>query len=130
MNLFRTTAALMLVAALAGCATVPNLVKSSYVYGADATYGATAQQAAKIYGSLPYCAKGTTTSLTDYCQDPRIEVQVAKANGDVATARKPLEAFVQNPANYPSLSYSQLLGALQTAVTTLEKIEAQNGVHA
>jgi len=131
MKLFRLLAppALMCSLALAGCATIPNPVKQSYVYGAEAGYAATAQQLAIVYGSLPYCARGTTTSATSYCQDPKIEVQIAAANAKVTTARRALESFVRNPANYPGLTYAQLLTTFGDAVTTLQQIEAQNGVH-
>lgn len=114
--------------ALAGCATVPNPVKQSYVYGAAASYGV-AQEAIKFYGHLPYCAPGTTTTTSNYCQDPAIEVKLANANAAVSTARKALEAFVRNPANYPGLSYAQLYAAYQQAQTALSTIAAQTGIH-
>lgn len=131
MNLFKTTAALMLVAALAGCGPTvfPNELHQNEVYGASAAYGATLQTAIKAYGHLPYCAKGTTTTLTNYCQDPVVEVKLADANAKVAIARKAIENFTRNPANYPGLTYSGLLGAYQLAQTTLSQIAATSGVH-
>jgi hypothetical protein len=113
---------------LAACATVPNPIRQNEVYGGVAVYGV-AQTAIEAYGHLPYCAKGTTTSATNYCQDPAIEVQLAKANGAVSVARKALEAFVRNPANYPGLTYSQLFQTYQQAQAALSQIAAEYGVH-
>lgn len=115
------------VAALAGCASLPNPIHQNVVYGGVASYGV-AQTGIEAYGRLPFCAPGTTTSVTNYCQDPAIEVKLSKANADVSIARKALENFVRNPANYPGLSYTQLYDAYQQAQAALSQIAAQNGV--
>ena len=130
MKLFKLVAGLAmacLLLSVAGCATVPNVLHQNEVYGAAATYGV-AQQGIVAYGHLPYCAKGTTTSVTNYCQDPAIEVKLSKANAAVSTARKAVEAFVRNPANYPGLTYAQLYATYQQAQATLSQIAAQYGV--
>lgn len=114
--------------ALAGCATVPNPIHQNEVYGAAAGLGIS-QKAIELYGALPYCAVGTTTTATNYCQDPAVEVKLAKANADVSIARKALENFTRNPANYPGLSYSQLYATYQQAQAGLSQIAASNGVH-
>ena len=121
-------AAVVLALSVAGCATVPNPIKQNEVYGGVAAYGV-AQTAIIAYGHLPYCAKGTTTSATNYCQDPAVEVKLAAANAAVSTARKALESFTRNPANYPGLTYSQLLSTYQSAQSTLSQIAASYGVH-
>lgn len=127
MKLKMLAAAAVAMLALAGCSTVPNVLHQNEVYGAAATYGV-AQQGILAYGHLPYCAKGTTTSATNYCQDPAIEVKLAKSNAAVSVARKALEAFVRNPANYPGLTYAQLYATYQQAQATLSQIAAQYGV--
>lgn len=114
--------------ALAGCATVPNPVPAGTAYAGGAGY-AVVQKAIQAYGHLPYCVKETTTSTTNYCQDPAIEVKLAKADGAVVTAYHALENFTRNPANYPGLTYAGLLTAFQQAETAASQIAATYGVH-
>lgn len=131
MNLIKPLIGLVLLCLmlpLAACATVPNPLKENEVYGGVAAYGV-GQTAIKAYGHLPYCASGTTTSATNYCQDPAIEVKLADANAAVSIARKALESFVRNPANYPGLTYPQLYQTYQQAEAALSQIAAQFGVH-
>lgn len=120
---------LPIVATLGACATVPNELHQNEVFGAASAYGIT-QKLATLYGALQYCAKGTTTTASNYCQDPKIEVKIATANAKVSIARKGIENFVRDPKNYPGLTYGQLLATFNTAVQTLQQIEAENGVHA
>jgi hypothetical protein len=121
-------AAAALAVSLAGCSTVPNPIHQNEVYGAAAGLGIS-QKAIQLYGHLPFCAVGTTTSVTNYCQDPAVEVKLSKANASVSIARKALESFTRNPANYPGLTYAQLYDTYQKAQAALSQIAAENGVH-
>jgi hypothetical protein len=122
--------AALLAFGLAGCAmnAVTNPVDKTFVYQAENAYGV-AQSAAVAYTALPFCPPGLHASATLYCKEQPIVVKLAAADADVKIARKALNSFVQNPANYPGLSYGQLVQAFQLAVQTMSKIEAQNGVH-
>lgn len=109
--------------ALAACGTVKNPLQPSMVYNLENAYGIV-QSSAVAYDKLPRCS-ATQTIL---CSKAAVVVSLAKYDGEARTALSALEAFVRNPANYPGLSYSQLLSTAQTAISTFQAIEAQNGV--
>lgn len=116
------------VTALAGCAVFQNPISQTTAFEVINGYGL-AQSVAVAYTKLPFCAAGTHASGTSYCKEQSIVRKLADADASANIARRALEAFVHNPANYPGLTYAGLLGAFQLAVTTFSKIEAQNGVH-
>ena len=55
------------------------------------------------YTALPFCPAGQHAGATLYCKDQPIVVKLAAADAKVQIARKALESFVHNPANYPGL---------------------------
>ena len=122
--------AALLALALAGCSlnAVTNPVDKTFVFQAENAYGVV-QSAALAYTALPFCAPGQHASTTVYCKEQPIVVKLAVADAKVKIARKALNSFVLNPANYPGLTYGQLIGAFQLAVQTMSEIEAENGVH-
>jgi hypothetical protein len=113
--------------ALGGCATIPNPISKTAAYGVVAAYGA-AQQAALTYDRLPTCAAGTHFSATNPCSEHSVKVQIANADAKAQIARRALEAFVRNPANYPGLTYAGLLAAFNDARTAFSQIVATTGV--
>jgi hypothetical protein len=122
--------AALLAFALSACAmnAVTNPVDRTFVFQADNAYGV-AQSAAIAYTALPFCPKGQHASSTLYCKEQPIVIQLANADAKAQIARRALNSFVRNPANYPGLTYGQLVQAFQLAVTTMSQLEAQNGVH-
>lgn len=121
-----TMGAMML---LAACATVPNPISQSEVYGVENGYGVV-QSAALAYIALPRCGAGQTTSLASVCSEHRVIVQLANADQKARIALNALEAFARNPKNYPGLSFSALLATAQSAISTLQQIESTNQIGA
>lgn len=108
---------------LASCAGIKNPLQPQVVYDLENGYGV-AQAAAVAYSSLPVCQQASPAP----CANHGVVVKLASADKSARTALQDLENFVRNPANYPGLSYSQLLDAAQQAVLVLQEIETQNGV--
>lgn len=107
------------VLALAGCGTVPNPISQVQVYQLENGYGV-AQSGAVAYAALPRCA----AQPVQPCSKAKVVVALAKADKQARLALDAVEAFARNPSNYPGLSYPALLSAAQTAVATLQQIEA------
>lgn len=116
--------ALLLVLALAGCATMNNPISQNSLANIEATYGV-ALSAANAYRNLPLCKTGTTTSLTNVCARRSIVVKIQSAVTKAQAADLQLRAFVKNN---PTLDASSLISALQSAVAFLQSIETSNGV--
>lgn len=114
---------------LAGCATIPNPISQSEVYGVENGYGV-AQSAAVGYAALPRCPAGQNTSLANVCSQHGVIVQLARADAKARIALNALEAFARNPKNYPGLSFGALLATAQSAISTLQQIESTNQIGA
>ena len=113
---------------LAGCTTlIHNPVNQTQVYQLENAYGL-AQSAAVAYSALPRCKAGTSATVTNVCATHTIIAQLATADQKARIALTAVESFSRNPANYPGLSFSQLIATAQSAVTALSQIEAVNSI--
>lgn len=104
--------------ALGGCASgIKNPIKSSEVYQLENAYGV-AQSAGVGYVKLPRCS----TVPTPPCSKAKNVVAIGEADVKARAALNALEDFARNPANYPELSYSNLLSAAQQAIALFSQL--------
>ena len=126
-RLLYAAAALALAASLSGCITlsgVTNPINQTEVYQVGNAYG-TVKAVAVAYAGLPLCPRATTITISNICHDKAVLKQVDLDVHAADTAYFALQAFVTNPANYPTLKFSTLLADAESAIATVSQIEAQ-----
>jgi hypothetical protein len=119
-------AALALVAALGGCATlgtVSNPATPTELATVESAYGV-ALAAAVAYRHLPLCKKGQSI-LAGGCAERTVVVQLQAADRNVQRVLANARAFIRNN---PTLGIGSVIGEVQAAVSTFTQIEAINGV--
>lgn len=88
---------------LAGCLSPAQKVtaetaQQKAVFALDSAL-TSAEVAASTYASLPFCAKGTTITITNVCADPALVIKLDTQAKAANTAIAALESTVQsNPA--------------------------------
>lgn len=113
---FRGILAIGVVCALVGCASIKNPIQSTQIYELENAYGV-AQSAGVTYVSLPRCP-----TATPFCSKANVVVAIGEADKKARIALNAVEDFSRNPANYPTLSYSSLLAAAQSAINVFSAL--------
>lgn len=136
MKLLRLAALMALacfVLPIAGCttlnpfATITNPINQTEVYQLGNAYGS-AKALAVGYAALPLCPVGTKIGVTNICHDKSVLVTLDKDVHAADTAYTALVNFARNPANYPGLSFPQLLSTAQNAISVVSQIEVQYNI--
>ena len=105
--------------ALAACATAAVKQQTS-VYELRSSY-AIYLDAAAAYSQLPFCAKGTSATLTAPCSDPSAVIALKKADD---TAKLALDSAENIVRNNPVVDASSAIAAAQQALDAVKAIEA------
>ncbi len=106
-----------------GCASaIVNPVQSTRVYELENAYGI-AQSAALAYVALPRCQ----VVAIQPCSKAANVVALGEADKKARIALSALEDFSRSPANYPTLSFTDLLRAAQSSMTVFSQLSSIKG---
>lgn len=111
---------LLLVLALAGCATVRNPVSTTELATIESAYGV-ALAGAVAYRERPRCTKTALESVSNLCARRSIVVRLQQADRQAQIAIGKANIFIQNN---PTLDASSLLQAARGAVDALNQIQS------
>ena len=126
----RLILALAFAGSLAGCAgQLPSLdlnttVSRNTMLGVESAYGI-ALSGERAYKSLPLCLTGATESVINPCARRSVIVRLQAADLKAISAIRSANTFIKK---YPTVDASNVIGAAQLAVGSLQSILGSAGV--